>query len=84
MELLSTSPNYNQTTYKQFYISMEHIILNCIPEFLRRHLQIISQISIGLAIQLVLTKVMARAISISFARVVAKAWQIFGTVKQKS
>ena len=51
----------------------------------QRHLQITSQITIGLALQLVLTKVKARAMSMFFfSCTVIKTRQISRTIKLKS
>ena len=83
LQFLSTSPYYYPATNTcceslRTYISvMQHI-----AQSKSRHLQIKSQISMGLALQLVLTKVMAIAMFMFFARAVVQARQISRTNKK--
>ena len=63
IQFLATSPYYNPTTY----------FLNCIISYNRRHLQLISKIDTRLALQLVFTMVMAKAMAMFLAWAVFKA-----------
>ena len=80
-ELLPRSPYYNPNTYTSCeylkFWTTSHLTI------IREHIQITLQISAGLAIQLVLTKDIDRAMAV-FSLGSSKARKIFCTTEQKS
>ena len=68
IKFIATSPYYNNPTTYTSCESLRNIILDCITSYnQRRYLQITSQSCAGLALQLVLTKAMARAMAMFLA-----------------
>ena len=78
----AASPYYNPNTLTSCEsLGTYHSWLHDIPQSQRRYIQMASQIIVGLALLLLLAKVMARVCFLFFSLALAKAMQISRSIK---